>query len=280
MQERVWIHVPEIHQQELERWKEYLKYHTVDMELGRVAVYEFITNKTEDLNFKQFTKERNIRCIVSRREYSFTKAEKDQADILYLIIDGNGGDSTSDESLYYTCPTCMYEVRKVNRSRVRVDYKEVSKYDICISYLPNCEVVVSQKLIDLMVGEKISGYETTPIYQTGTDEVIPNFYQLLLNTGLGEAVAPTIVERGIRCVDCGFYTRNLIKSLLHYKKLESRSYDICYASDWYGDIYRNKYVGSRAIVISQKLYRIMKENKIRAFSVQPAAFIFMRDRES
>lgn len=273
MVEKVWIHIPKSYYHCLGNWNNFFSYELKDDGVDIVA-YNFDTSTKDYIEFVSMLKQQEIKSNIFRREYSFTTREKEQAEILELIIDGDANDSDSIDSIYYDCEICGNKIRKVNRSNVLVDYKHIKKYDISISNPPNSEIFVSDKFREILHNENLSGARFSSIYQLNRQQQeIKDFYNLHLEVGIGEVIDPTIVEKGQLCKACGFYTKFLKKGLLFFSRKEWKGIDICFTKDTFGSIWANRYVGSRQIIISNRMYQVLKQNKLKSFSVRPTFFI-------
>jgi hypothetical protein len=269
LKESVWVHLSSEHQSKLDMWLEFLCYNFGENEVA----YKFGTNKVEYKEFIEFLNKEQINYYIFRREYSFSKKEIERAEILELSIDGNADDSDSQETLLYLCDNCGNYVNHLHRENLHVAYKYIKKYDISISHPCNNEIFVSEKLKYLLTANCIISSEFAPVYQLEKENLIDGYYYLKLKEGIGDVVSPTLIDRGERCNSCGFYNRFLIKGLLYFDRGTWNGEDIFYTKDWFGDIYNSKSSMSKEVIITQRLYQLMKKNNIKGFSVRPAFFI-------
>ncbi len=271
MKETLWLHVPKTNRQELSEWNEYYKYDTIDDKLGPVIAYSITTDNYAYFSLINRLQSRRIPYEVFRREYKFTKKEIDNAEILKLIIDGNAGESYSPEHEGNICPECGEEVPKQDINDLHVDYKQIKQYDISVTYMGDTEIIVSQKLKDLLSREGITGICFSPVFQLGKEnEIIPNYYHLKLEVGIGEVVQPAIVDKDEKCCECGFYRKFLCQTPLYFEKGSWNGLDISYTDNWFGSPPRSQ---GKWVIISPKLYRVLKDNKVKLFSVEPAFLI-------
>jgi len=272
MKEKVWIHIPKNFQRYLQPWIGYFSYETEDEDLGRSVAYSFITNNKKYENLIDLLKKQNIRYFIFRREYLFSKTEIENSEILKLKVFANAKNSYSSDHEGNICSACGEKVQKLYRHKLHVDYKNIRKYDISVTYSGDTEIIISDKVKDLMIKEKISGIEFYPVFQLGSEnQVINNFFHLKLSEGIGEVVEPSIVDRTEKkCSQCGFYKKFLCQTPLYFKRETWKQDDICYTLNWFGS---PPYAQGKWVIISQRLYRILKDNKINFFSVEPSFFI-------
>lgn len=241
---------------------------------GSVVAYNFINGQQELSEFMIKVDELKIPYEIYSREYSFSKKEKEFAEALQLIIDGNADVSESEESLFHKCQFCGKIFRKMFREKIYVNRKYIQKNDLSISNPPNSEIFISHRLKTLLEENSIIGYSTAKIYDIKTKQEIEGYFNLQLEIGLGEVTQPTLVEqKGEKCLQCDTYDINLRKGLLYFEKKTWSNQDICYTKEIFGtsDAYRCS--ANREVIISQRLHKLLTTNKIRLFSVQPIFFV-------
>ncbi|MEK3885820.1 hypothetical protein [Paenibacillus sp. PL2-23] len=274
MKEKLWIHVLQEFEYLLENWKNYYSYNTVDKNHGKMIVFCFNSGTADYNDFINVLVQNEVFHFVFRREYSFTKKDKEDSEILRLIINGDADDSHSSESLYYECNKCKNRVRKLHRNHVLANEKFLKKYDLSISNPPNSEIFVSNKLKTVLEQEGIQGLKYVPVNSLKSpSKQIQGFYKVEIEVGIGQVIDPTQLERGDMCKECGFNNKFLRKGLLYFNKPDWGRQDICYTENWFGSIYQGKFMGGKEIIISQKLYRILVNNNIKSFSVEPSFLI-------
>lgn len=267
MIEKLRIHVPEKYEKDLVSWKSSsISYNPM---FGTVVAYDFIGETQEYSEFLLKVDSLTIPYDIFFREYSFTKKEKESAEALQLIIDGNADSSDSEESLFVTCNICGKKIRRMFRERVYVNKKYIQKYDLLISHPPNSEIFISEKLKEILEENNIIGYSTSTVYDKKTKQEIEGYYNLQLGIGIGEIVQPTFVERGTKCSHCDTYDINLRKGLLYFEKNTWLNHDICYTKEIFGTSDASRSSAGREIIISQRLYWLLTANKIKLFSVEP-----------
>ncbi|ADY55097.1 hypothetical protein Sgly_0736 [Syntrophobotulus glycolicus DSM 8271] len=269
MKEKVWVNIPLNYLEVLRDWSQFFAYESEDEENGKLVVYEFTTNTKEYCNFDQFLKENTIKHYIFRRVYTFTKREKDNAEILWLWTDDDAKESYTPELINHVCDACGKKIPHLDRHLLHVDYKKIKKYDIMSTYHGDTETIVSEKIKHLFNQEGITGVEFEPIYQIGKEnQVIEGFYHLILREGIGDVVEPSEIIKKDYCPVCGFYDDFRCKTTLNFKRNTWKGLDICYTKNWFGGPPKFK-----SLIISNKLYRVLEQNKIKHVYFQPAYLI-------
>lgn len=271
MKIKVWLHIPKKHRRELMNWNNFYSYNSFDVNLGDVAAYNLIAETDEYKTLVEYLALNKIQYDIFRREFNFTKKEINKAEIQKLIIDGNAGESFSTDHEGYLCPTCQEKIPKLKINNLHVHYKQIKRFDILATYMGAIEIIVSERLKNILLKEHVSGSTFKSIFEIGNNgKEIPGYYHLNINEGIGEVVEPSIIEKDEKCCECGFYRRYLTQTPLNFKRNTWSGLDICYTKNWFGSppIDQGKWV-----VISKKLYNILINNKIKLFSVEPAFFV-------
>lgn len=265
MKTKIWLHIPNEFKEELNIWNDCYSYDYSDY-----AAYCLIEQSMKYEKLISYLNLRGINYHIFRREYSFSKREKESSQILRLIIDGEAKDSESNDEEYSTCSECDSRLPNLYRDKISVFDKNIKKYDISATYKGYREIIISEKLKGLFVKEGIKGVDYRPIYQLGTDQIIENYYYLILEVGIGETVKPTLIDRGMKCSSCGYYDKFLKQSPLYFYEDSWKGSDIFFTENWFG---QPVYKQDKYVMISQKLYQLLKDYKIKGFSVEPAFFV-------
>lgn len=269
MKEKVWLNISKKYQGILCEWSEFIAYESEDLENGKVIVYSLYTNQKEYHSLVTFLKKNDIHNYIFRRVYTFTKNEKDNAEILWFWTDDDAKDSYTPETTNCICNKCNGEVPISNRRRIHVDYKKIRKYEIMSTYHGDTETIVSEKVKQLFIQEKILGTEFEPIYQIGKDnKEIEGFYHLILQEGIGDVIEPSVLEKKDFCPECGMWGEFICKTTLNFSRETWKGYDICYTKNWFGSPPKFK-----NLIISNKLYKVLERNKIKNVYFQPAYFV-------
>lgn len=271
MKEKLWINISKNYVEELDIWKSYYSYESYDNKIGAVSTYSLLSESSDFKSLFEFLTEKKIPYDIIRREYSFTKKEVGNAEILKLIVDGNAQNSFSSDHDGYICSFCGEKVQLAHINNLHVDYKAIKKYDISATYMGNTEIIVSKRLRNILVSNNVTGIQFFPVYQIGkSKEIIPTFYHLVLEEGTGQVIEPSIVDKDVRCSKCGFYKKFLCQTPLNFKRNTWNGKDICLTENWFGSPPMSQ---GKWVIISKRLYYILMENKIKSFSIEPAFLI-------
>jgi hypothetical protein len=247
-------------------WSDFYSYESEDDENGKLAVYSLYTDLKEYDSFIKFLLSNSIYYYVFRRVYTFTKAEKDNSEILWLCTDDDAKDSYTQEYDKCICNKCGKKLPRVTEGKLQVDFKKIKKYDIMSTYNGDIETIVSEKVRQLFIQEKITGVEFKPIYQIGKKDVaIEGFYHLILKEGIGHVIEPSIVKKRDFCSECGFFDEYICQTILNFDRSTWIGLDICYTKDWFGGPPNFK-----RLIISNRLYKVLEQNKIKNVYFQPA----------
>lgn len=270
MKEKQWIHVKKKFGELIGNFNKYYSYSTFDEELGEVNAYVLLANSSEHNEFISLLNKEGFEFIIFRREYTFTKKEKENAEILKLHVGADGKDSFSPKHDGFICDNCNKHVQYLQIGELFVKYKNIKKYDICVTYMGDTEIIISERLKNILISENVTGIKFSSIYDIDTHEVIKDFYHLQLEIGIGEVIEPAIVEKDKKCKECGFYGKFLCQTPLYFEKGTWKELDMSFTYNWFGSppITQGKWV-----IISQRLYRILKENNIKHIDVQPAFLV-------
>jgi hypothetical protein len=271
MEENVWIHIPYSFKDLLNSWIKYYSYDTSDKNIGKLVAYKFNTGDKEYEKLCTFLEKNNIQFIIFRREYKFSNSEINKAELLEFVVDNSAKRSYSPDHKKFTiCNNCGEELPLLHYTDLHVDFNTIKKYDISATYSIVGEIIVSQSLRDILVNEGVIGIDYYPIYQFDSNkQLIEGFYQLIIEEGIGEVEEPAIVETKDKCPVCGFYKKFLCQTPLYFNKNTWRNLDICFTSNWFGA--PPGWQGKK-ILISPKLYKVLKGYHIKGFSVRPAFF--------
>lgn len=266
MKEKVWLHIPNKSKVYLQNWDKYYAY-----QYGEYDAYALLTNNRDYKALISKLHENGISYIVFRREYSFSKNEKENAEILRLIINGEAKDSEYVAGETLRCECCGHKLPQNNSGKLYVDYCNIKKHDISVTYIGYREIIVSERLRRLIEKFSVLNAEFRDIYQINKpDERITGYYHLCLDYGFGNVIEPTIVEKGTKCDCCGYYDKFLRLSPLTFRHSEWSSLDMCFTKDWFG---QPPYKQSHAVIITQNMYRAMLESNIKGISVEPAFLV-------
>jgi len=268
LKEKVWINISIKYKENLGDWNEFYSYESEDND-GKIIAYSFYTGSKEYVRFTKYLKEKNIYYYVFRRVYTFTKKEKNNAEILWFWTDDDARDSYVPDSLDNVCNECGKRLPFAARTRLHVDYKKIRKYDIMSTYNGDTETIVSERLRKIFIQEGITGVKFEPIYQLGKENnIIEGFYHLVIREGIGDIVEPSIINKKGLCPKCGFYDEYICQTISNFYRNTWEGLDICYTKNWFGGPPKFK-----RVIISNKLYKVLEENKIKNVYFQPAYLV-------
>ncbi|MEQ8156581.1 MAG: hypothetical protein ABRQ25_17165 [Clostridiaceae bacterium] len=90
-----------------------------------------------------------------------------------------------------------------------------------------------------------------------------------MKVGIGEVIEPSIVRKKNLCSECGIYEEYLCQTPLYFKKKTWEALDICYTKNWFG----GHPTYDKGIIISNRLYKVLVENKIKYVYFEPAYLV-------
>lgn len=269
MKEKVWINIPIKYKDLLSEWSVFFSYESEDDENGKLIVYSLDTDSNEYNNFVSFLHENHIYYYIFRRLYTFTKREKDNAEILWLWTDDDAEDSYTPNYSQCVCNKCGRPIPIIASCKLHVDVKKIKRFDFMSTYNGDIETIVSEKIRQIFIQEKITGVDFEPIYQLGKEnKIIEGFYHLILKEGIGHVTEPSIIKKQGYCSECGFYDEYICQTLLNFDRSSWEGLDICYAKDWFGSPPKFK-----RLIVSNKLFKVLEQNKIKNVYFHPAYFI-------
>jgi hypothetical protein len=221
----------------------------------------------------------------------YTKRELENAEILRLIIAATFEPAGEEVGTVYdyskACPKCG--AGRIQKSELILDLRKIrrccgesydSKYDIAktISY---DEWVVSERFKRIVEENQITGCEFLPVrHYSKRAKNLPTVYQLKVTSSVGETAEQTKFgknpfdldpEGKFRCPEHNVSGLNIV-SELYIKRENWDGSDIAITRNLIGGGAANAYP-MPLIIISQKLYRLLKENKMKGFKVEVAHLV-------
>ncbi len=192
--------------------------------------------------------------IQYRPERRYTRKELLQAELLYLSVTGVVGERKNDPyDRSQMCPRCW--LPRVQVADLVIDKRQMGKKDIAATY--TYEVVITERLASLFHEAGLTGYELRPVHHyTSRPEREPVLYQLIPTHILPPmAVPPTRVSP---CSRCG---RPLLKLFaeIFYKRTDLKRAGF---QDF------NLTQEGWRLIITQRVYRLLREHKVRKFRVE------------
>ena len=223
-------------------------------------------------------KKPGVRNFVDRK---YKQSELDRAEYLRLIIapravfypHGEATGTIYDDSSM--CPKCGWGRRQVSPLRLKLN--RIRKgVDVARTVQRAYEYVVSQRFVDIVNLEGVTGLEFAPVEDTGRKKVEAAWYQIVV-TGRAELATPPTqfgydylmdnpeIERENICVEHENLGLNLLSeahlradlppdsefSITRQRSGEGRNFDHTY-------------------IITQRLYRLLRECDVQGFDVEVA----------
>jgi predicted hydrocarbon binding protein len=243
-------------------------------------ILELINSREKELG------KRIYKLFHIRRYYS--SKELENAEILRLIIAATFEPAGMDLGTLYEeiCSKCGLRIQK---SELILDLRKIrrccgesydSKYDIAktISY---DEWVVSERFKRIVEENQITGCEFLPVrHYSKRAKNLPTVYQLKVTSSVGETAEQTKFgknpfdldpEGKFRCPEHNVSGLNIV-SELYIKRENWDGSDIAITRNLIGGGAANAYP-MPLIIISQKFYRLLKENKMKGFKVEVAHLV-------
>jgi len=265
MKEIIWIHVPKQYKDKLVLFNKFYSYDYA----GDIA-FRLINSTKHYHNMIDFIEQENINYEVFRREFVFSKLDIERSNILRLVIDGQAKDSSFCGDNNDVCSCCSYKMPIAIKCKLQVDLVNIKKYDISMTYSGEDEIIISKRLKEILIENNVDDIEFHPVYDLrDSAKVISDYYHLILHVGIGEVIEPTITVKDNKCPCCGHYDELLIQSPLCFKDETWNRNDMCYTKEWFGNMPNQ----TKEIIISQRLYKILLEHKVKGFSVHPAFLV-------
>ena len=237
------------------------------------------------------------RALSPSPSYIYSKAELDAAEIFYLPLihaapDQFGGSIDYGTKYRTVQKSGRFEVKE-QISPLFTDTNQLSKTREFQQLLSD-EVLINKRLADILAEHHIQGYELLPVFrpkrirrwaedvEVRNSEGVQslNWFQLNVTAVAGPiAQPPTVFGPDFLFLEPSHTGRNQVKKLglVGSPKIGTQLY--FHRSGFpHTDIVRTKELNISEIphpyiLITQKLYRIFKENKVKLFEVRPAYFV-------
>lgn len=206
---------------------------------------------------------------VEVREY--TKKDLEQSELFQMILafpyESDGEIPNYGTTYERSCPDC--DIGLIQTSDLIVNAKRFSKYDIATL---EPEILINEKLRILLEENQITGYDlrTAIDFKSRTDLLL---HQLVITNVLPEMSEYIRVDRADQprsmCKTCG---RNGIirrSEAIYEREKLAKVCDLNVSKEFFGI---NMYC-VQDIIVTQKLYKLFKENRIKRMAFDPVSII-------
>jgi len=246
-------------------------------EISVTGIYSFTLEKGDIRIDKLINglKKQNLGKPSLREERVYTKKEIDSAELLHLFITTYCGDGYNVYGTEFDksniCTKCGSS-GEVQKSDLIINKTEMGKKSIAITY--NFEIVILDKLADILKENELTGYKLRPVrHYTDKMRNEPKLFQLVPTNTLPPTIPPTKIKKSdaycSKCNKNGLY----FDSELYYSRKDLKK--ICDFNNTY------EYLGEKLtrgishprVIISQKAYQVLKQNKIKKMGVEPVNIV-------
>lgn len=205
-------------------------------------------------------------CVLSRH---YTPRELEAAEYLkvefgpFFRPTGEECGTLYDEST--ACPHCGSGARQENE--LHLELRRIPK-SRDLSFTLGGEYVISSRLVEVLCAHRITGYELRPIVSKG-GRPTPDWHQLVIPSATAEVVSPTHTGLSYlspepdeyRCPE-GHIIGFRLLSPLYLSRGSLDGQDWMLTRQWFGrrlGLFRPY----REMIVSQRLYHLLKEQKVR-----------------
>jgi len=192
--------------------------------------------------------------IQYRPERQYTRQELLQAELLELMVTGVAGEVKNDQyDMSQMCRYCRHP--RVQVADLVIDKRLMGQKDIAATY--GYEIVITQRLAQLFQKAEFSGYELRPVHHHSkrlTSE--PVLYQLVPTHVLPLMAAPP--TRVKPCPVCGKPLHDTFSEIFYHRR------DLEQAGLEDFNLAQERWL----IAITQRVYRLLLEHKVKKFKVE------------
>ena len=197
----------------------------------------------------------------------------------YYDLEENGYQGGPQAS-HRRCPACRAELEQVRD--LLVDTRKMGKRDLSLTY--SFEVILSARLARMLQEAGFTGFTLRPVWDYRTPyQGEPRLYQLVVTNVLPPmASPPTEFEQAQRCEVCGTQTQYLKHTHFWGRIQYYEETHIYYpqevlqcAADFNATYERIGGLpdGHPLVIISQRVYRWLVENRIRGWEARPVYLV-------
>ena len=207
----------------------------------------YIYNEQADFEPKEYRNAELLSCVGSQiNDWGY------EYDTRYEILSG-----CDDRD----CPSIEKQV-----SPVHLDTRKFGNHDF--KMLLSREFIISKRFRDLIETQGLTGCDFAPVMHRKTNQASPDIFQLIVTNVLPD-IAPEFKRENIQCDKCG--TQVLIRRdwLYSYHKSALKNImDFNLTKEYFSVTYPY-----RVLIISQKVYQLIKEYKIKGPVYVPVRLI-------
>ncbi len=266
-----------------------------------VFVIKLLTTHPDFKRVMSFASEHRHTLMTPFLQHQYSEKELLSAEILYLSFISVVRREMFGEDYgtkYEVIAECDDDITlKQQSTPLRINDRHFSSKDMQETF--SGEVIISERFMTLLEANNITGYRCDPIYRplkvkesaedvdyySEQEQRVKNWFQLVFTAECGYAVPPTkygsylhnfskqdqTKYKSSKYWMCGKYRITSdpgIGSAFYFKRNNWPGTNIAVASQLHGTGYYHPF-----IIISQKVYRLMKEHKITGFKAEPAFLV-------
>ncbi len=185
-----------------------------------------------------------------------------------------------EQASHKRCPACRAELEQVRDLMVKAS--KMGKNDLSLTY--SFEVILTPQLVRLLEEAKMTGFTVRPVWSYRKPyQGEPSLFQLVVTHTLPPmASPPTEFENIQHCEVCG-RTSQYIKHthwwgriqyredtpLYYPRRVLEEAQDFNRTAEYFGDLA----VATPYVVISQRVYRLLREHKVRGWTAEPVYLV-------
>jgi len=208
----------------------------------------------DDITLEQIVDALEGLDIQYRIDRHYTREELHQAELLSLIVTGTVGNRKNNP--YDETEMCRYCKRpRIQIDDIVIDKKLMGRKDIAATY--ELEIVITERLAKLFERAKFTGYTLRPVHHYSRRlKEEPTLYQLVPTHTLPAVASPPTRVRA--CPLCGRPILNPFTEIFYHQEDLQRTGIHDFNLAWEG----------WPVIITQPVYRLLVEHRIRKFKVE------------
>jgi hypothetical protein len=209
----------------------------------------------------------------SRSEIIYSEEDLSHFDFYCLGITayaGQGGNAYGTAyDTSHACPVC--QTGWIQTSPLVINKAEMGKKDLAITY--EYDYVISRRVADALQNENCSGYSLSHVkhYSQRSGKYSDlEVFQLFATNVLPPVVEPTVLLRSKEyCTVCGRHGLFFRSEPYYCRKSLTSLCDFNFTAEYVGE---GRYPRQK-LIISSKVYKLLKALKVRNFKVTPVHFV-------